>query len=83
VASTALVADLPSRKAPPAALDAPLWTGFNKGLNAGYKWGTNSNAYSYALGGQNGDGLPPEKWSSLKYGFLNPRGGIIDEQEAL
>jgi len=28
-------------------------------------------------------GLPPEKWSSLKYGFLNPRGGIIDEQEAL
>jgi hypothetical protein len=30
-----------------------------------------------------GIGLPPEKWSSLKYGFLNPRGGIIDEQEAL
>jgi site-specific recombinase XerD len=28
-------------------------------------------------------GLPPEKWSSLKYGFLNPRGGLFDEQEEL
>lgn len=44
-ASSALAADLPSRKAPvvpPAS--APLWTGFYAGLNAGYGWGTNNNA---------------------------------------
>jgi hypothetical protein len=38
-------------------------------------------SYKYPIGFNSG--LPPEKWSSLKYGFLNPRGGIIDEQEAL
>jgi hypothetical protein len=26
-------------------------------------------------------GLPPEKWSSLMYGF-EPRGGLIDVEEA-
>lgn len=50
----AFAADLPSRKAAPIAPAAPLWTGVYAGLNAGYNWGTNNNAASYALGGQEG-----------------------------
>jgi outer membrane immunogenic protein len=49
----ALAADLPSRKAEPLLPPpppAPMWTGFYAGLNAGYNFGTNSNAYSQNLG---------------------------------
>jgi len=44
---SALAADLPSRKAPPAFVPPPpppLWTGLYVGLNAGYGWGTSTDA---------------------------------------
>lgn len=43
---SAFAADLPSIKSAPAAAPALMWMGFYAGLNAGYTWGTNSNAYS-------------------------------------
>jgi outer membrane immunogenic protein len=46
-AGTALAADLPSRKGPPAALllpPPPLWTGFYVGLNAGGAWSATDSA---------------------------------------
>ena len=41
LASPALAADLPSRKAPPVMAPIPVmtWNGFYVGLNAGYAWG--------------------------------------------
>ena len=55
---TALAADLPSRKEavlPPPP--PPMWQGFYAGLNAGYSWGTNANAYSQNWGAvTSGDG---------------------------
>lgn len=48
---SALAADLPSRKeAPVIAPPPPMWTGFYAGLNAGYSWGTNTNAYTQNWG---------------------------------
>lgn len=50
-AFSAFAADLPSRKAAPVyAPPPPMWTGFYAGLNAGYNFGTNSNAASLAYG---------------------------------
>ena len=44
---SAFAADLPSIKAPPYIPPPPvLWTGFYAGLNAGYGWGTSSDAYT-------------------------------------
>jgi outer membrane immunogenic protein len=46
-AGSAAAADLPSRKAPPPAFvppPPPMWTGFYAGLNAGYGFGTGTNA---------------------------------------
>jgi outer membrane immunogenic protein len=46
-ATSTLAADLPSIKGPPPAPllpPPPLWTGFYAGLNAGYGWGTTTNA---------------------------------------
>ncbi len=51
-ALSAFAADLPARKAPVIAPPPPLWTGFYAGLNAGYNFGTNGNAYSQTLAGQ-------------------------------
>jgi outer membrane immunogenic protein len=52
--SASLAADLPSRKGPPVLPPPPppppLWTGFYAGLNAGYNFGTNSNAQSVVYG---------------------------------
>jgi outer membrane immunogenic protein len=51
LATTAMAADLPSRKAAPVyAPPPPMWTGFYAGLNAGYNFGTNSNAASQNWG---------------------------------
>lgn len=51
VATSAIAADLPTRKEPIAALPpAPLWTGFYAGLNAGYGFGTNSQSYTSSYG---------------------------------
>jgi outer membrane immunogenic protein len=50
---SALAADLPSRKAPPAYIPpppSPLWTGFYVGLNAGYAFDVSSNAGTAANG---------------------------------
>ncbi|GLI93954.1 outer membrane protein [Methylocystis echinoides] len=52
-AGAAVAADLPSRKGPPLLPPPPpppMWTGFYAGLNAGYGFGANSNAQSYAIG---------------------------------
>ena len=45
-ATSAFAADLPSRKAEPyiPPPPPPMWTGFYAGLNAGYAFGTSSNA---------------------------------------
>jgi outer membrane immunogenic protein len=46
-AGTAFAADLPSRKEAPVYIPPPpppMWTGFYAGLNAGYGWGTTTNA---------------------------------------
>jgi outer membrane immunogenic protein len=48
---SAFAADLPSFKSATAA-PAPLWTGFYAGLNAGYGFGTNNNAYASSWGPQ-------------------------------
>lgn len=51
-AGAALAADLPTRKADlllPPPPPPPMWTGFYAGLNAGYNWGTNSNANAAAI----------------------------------
>lgn len=49
IATSAMAADLPSRKEAILAPVAPtIWTGFYAGLNAGYNFGTNSN-----IGSQN------------------------------
>ncbi len=51
-AGSALAADLPSRKGPPALPPPPppppMWTGFYAGLNAGYGFGTNNATNSVA-----------------------------------
>ena len=49
-ASSALAADLPTVKAPPVVYPLPtlMWTGFYAGLNAGYDWGTSTNAVTNA-----------------------------------
>jgi outer membrane immunogenic protein len=39
---TASAADLPNKKAAPAPVPAPLWTGFYAGVNLGGGWGANS-----------------------------------------
>jgi outer membrane immunogenic protein len=53
-AAGAFAADLPTRKGPPGLPPPPppppMWMGFYAGLNAGYGFGTNSNAQSYAFG---------------------------------
>lgn len=41
LATTALAADLPTKKAPPPAAPPPMWTGFYAGLNVGGGWGAN------------------------------------------
>jgi outer membrane immunogenic protein len=50
-AGSAMAADLPSYKAPPPVYipPSPMWTGFYAGLNAGYGWGTTSNATTAGL----------------------------------
>ena len=40
--ASASAADLPTKKTPPVAPPAPLWTGFYAGLNIGGGWGANS-----------------------------------------
>jgi outer membrane immunogenic protein len=66
--SSALAADLPSRKAPPVYVPPPpplIWTGFYGGLNIGGGWNSNNNnnqgsAYwdpNYAFGGS---GIAPQ-----------------------
>jgi outer membrane immunogenic protein len=40
-AASASAADLPTKKAPPVAPPAPMWTGFYAGLNIGGGWGAN------------------------------------------
>jgi outer membrane immunogenic protein len=52
-ALSAAAADLPSRKAAPVLPPPPMWTGFYAGLNAGYSWGANTNAYSQNQGYDN------------------------------
>jgi outer membrane immunogenic protein len=50
-AGSALAADLPSRKAPPAYIPPPpppLWTGFYVGLNAGGTWAASSSINTVA-----------------------------------
>ena len=83
LAGSALAADLPSRKAAPAAPAVPLWTGFYAGLNAGYDWGTNNNASAYALGGQTGSSA----WTtgvnssiSIPYGLALSNNAISNTQ---
>lgn len=44
LASTAIAADLPSRKAPIVAPPSPMWTGFYAGLNIGYGFGASSSS---------------------------------------
>ncbi len=41
LAASASAADLPTKKAPPVASPAPMWTGFYAGLNVGGGWGAN------------------------------------------
>ena len=49
--SVTFAADLPSPKEQIATpVVSPTWTGFYAGLNAGYNWGTNTNAYSQNWG---------------------------------
>jgi outer membrane immunogenic protein len=50
-ASTALAADLPTRKAEflPPPPPPPMWTGFYAGLNAGGMWGTSTGVSNTAL----------------------------------
>jgi outer membrane immunogenic protein len=52
MASTAIAADLPSRKAPVEPMAAPLWTGFYAGVNIGYNFGTNGSVDSQAYNPQ-------------------------------
>jgi outer membrane immunogenic protein len=62
---SALAADLPSRKGPPALPPPPpppMWTGFYAGLNAGYGFGTNSNVQSAAIGQDAYVGNLPGDW---------------------
>ena len=49
---SAFAADLPTKKAPPAAAPAPIWKGLYAGLNAGGIWGNNSsiNTTTYPSG---------------------------------
>ena len=56
VASSAMAADLPTRKAPPApqVYSSPLvfsWTGFYVGVNGGWGGGTNGGAFGSPTGG--------------------------------
>jgi outer membrane immunogenic protein len=47
-ATSAIAADLPSRKEPVAAPTPPaIWTGFYAGLNAGGAWASNNNIHIY------------------------------------
>jgi outer membrane immunogenic protein len=51
LSGAAFAADLPSRKAAPVyAPPPPMWTGFYAGLNAGYNFGTNTNALASSWG---------------------------------
>lgn len=56
MSASAFAADLPSIKSAPVA-PVPLWTGFYAGMNAGYGFGTNNNAYASSLGPQGFDAL--------------------------
>lgn len=69
LSTPAFAADLPSRKAPAIAVQAPLWTGFYAGLNIGYGFGTNSNANSvgYGIGGAPIAGANLQ-WAGLNFG---------------
>ena len=46
MSASAFAADLPSVKSAPVVAPAPIWTGFYAGLNTGYGFGTNDNAYA-------------------------------------
>ena len=55
LSTSALAADLPSRRAPPVYIPPPIpvftWTGLYVGGQAGYQWG-GSNAYAFDNGGR-------------------------------
>jgi outer membrane immunogenic protein len=71
-AFSAFAADLPSRKAAPVyAPPPPMWTGFYAGLNAGYNFGTNSNASSvaYGFGGTAGSVNPWDEFTNRNIGL--------------
>lgn len=65
---TALAADLPSQKAPPAP-PVLSWTGAYAGLNAGYGWGTNSNSASgWGAGSSGGSSMQASGgWTNYTY----------------
>lgn len=67
LATTAMAADLPSRKAPVVAAPPPMWTGFYAGLNAGYNAGLNASAVSTNVGGT-WNGAPNNPWVNGRFG---------------
>jgi outer membrane immunogenic protein len=59
LATGALAADLPSRRAPApviAAVPVFTWTGFYVGVNAGYGWNTGGDVVDYPFAYTSGDG---------------------------